>query len=325
LTRLLSATAQRQRSDNPKTKTSALMTDRLARAVHHDLNIRLVAILAPELCQIAATRHRATPAAACALGRGLLSAVLLSTLNPTGERVTIQLLADGPLKGVIADAYEDGLVRGYPLDPEACAGVPMDRRQILAKLIGRDGLCNVVRDIGVRERVQGQVDLVTSEIDEDVEAYLRQSEQVPSALGCELVMDGKGGILAAGAVLLQLMPDSPPEAQTRLREAQMALRGGELFDALKAGVREPMELVRLVLGPQGAGVQLIDEKPVSFRCRCDRGRIEALVRALDPAEIDAMIEEGKAEITCNFCNEVYTIDREALVRLRGERGSQPPN
>lgn len=301
------------------------MTDRLARAVHRDLNLRLVAILAPELCGIAARRHRATPAASCALGRGLLSAMLLSTVTPSRERVTMQLLADGPLKGVIADAYEDGQVRGYPLDPEACPDEPMDRRQILAKLIGRDGLVNVVRDIGVRERVQGQVNLVTSEIDEDVEAYLRQSEQVPSALGCELVMDKAGGILAAGAVLLQLMPDSPPAAQTLLREAQMALRGGELFDALKAGVSGPMDLVRLVLGAQGAGAELLDERPVEFKCRCDRGRIEALVRALDPAELDGMIEEGKSEITCNFCNEVYVLSREDLVRIRDERGSTPPN
>lgn len=301
------------------------MTDRFARAVHRDLNLRLVAILAPELCRLAARRHRATPAASCALGRGLLSAILLSTANPTRERVTVQLLADGPLKGVIADAYEDGQVRGYPLDPEACPDEPMDRRQILAKLIGRDGLVNVVRDIGVRERVQGQVNLVTSEIDEDVEAYLRQSEQVPSALGCELVMDNAGGILAAGAVLLQLMPDSPPSTQVLLREAQMALRGGELFDALKAGVAGPMDLVRLVLGPHAAGAELIDEQPAEFRCRCDRGRIEALVRALDPAELDGMIEEGRSEITCNFCNEVYVLSREDLLRIRGERAPQPSN
>lgn len=301
------------------------MTDRFVRAVHRDLKIRAVALLAPELCQTAARRHRTTPAVSCALGRGLMSALLIATLNPSRERVTIQLLADGPLKGVITDAYEDGQVRGYPLDPDACPDARMDKRQILAKLIGRDGLCNVVRDIGVRERVQGQVNLVTSEIDEDVEAYLRQSEQVPSALGTELVMAEDGRILAAGAVLMQLMPDSTPEAEKQLREAQMALRGGELYDALKAGVMSPMELVRLVLGPYADGAEPLDEQPVQFRCRCDRGRIQALVRALDPAELDGMIEEGKAEITCNFCNEVYTIDRDELVSLRAERSAAAPN
>lgn len=302
------------------------MNDRFARALHRDLKIRLVAIVAPELCQTAATRHRASPAASCALGRGLMASLLLSTIQPSRERVTIQLLADGPLKGVISDAFDDGLVRGYPLDPEACPDVRMDKRQILAKLIGRDGLVNVVRDIGVRERVQGQVDLVTSEIDEDVEAYLRQSEQVPSALGCELVMDDKGQILAAGGVLLQVMPDSPPEALTQLREAQLALRGGELFDLLTANkAATPMDLVRLVLGPYGADAELLDEQPALFRCRCDRERIKAMVRALDPAELEGMIAEGKAEITCNFCSEVYLFDGDELVRLRAERATAAPN
>ena len=103
------------------------------------------------------------------------------------RRVTIQVQGDGPLRGVTVDAYDDGSVRGYPLLPEACAAERMDRRQRLADLVGRDGVVNVVRDVGLSERFQGQVSLVTSEIDEDLEAYLRQSEQIPSALGTEAV------------------------------------------------------------------------------------------------------------------------------------------
>src|SRR5262249_15231068 len=83
----------------------------------------------------------------------------------------------------------------------ACPDKSMSRRQILANLIGRSGVVNIMRDVGLPERFQGQVSLVTSEIDEDIEAYLRQSEQIPSALGCELIMDDQGQVLAAGSVL----------------------------------------------------------------------------------------------------------------------------
>lgn len=291
------------------------MSNLLIRALHRPLRLRIVAAVAPQVCQTAADRHRTSAAATCALGRGLLGGVLLSTITP-GERVTIQLVASGPLKGLTVDAYDDGAVRGYPLAAQACAERPMNKRQILANLIGRDGVVNLVRDVGLKERLQGQVSLVTSEVDEDLEAYLRQSEQIQSALGCELVMDAAGQVLAAGGVLLQSLPEAPPETAVALREAQHALRGGDLYDRLRAGPATPLELAQLLLGPHAADLEPQDERPVVFRCRCDRERIEAMIAGQDLRDLDEMIAEGQAEVTCNYCSEVYVIPREDLVRLR---------
>ena len=291
------------------------MSNLLIRSLHRPLHLRIVAAVAPQVCQTAADRHRTSPAATCALGRGLLGGLLLSTIT-RGERVTIQLVASGPLKGLTVDAFDDGAVRGYPLAAQACPERPMHKRQILANLIGRDGVVNLVRDVGLKERIQGQVSLVTSEVDEDLEAYLRQSEQIQSALGCELVMDEAGQVLAAGGVLLQSLPEAPPETAVVLREAQHALRGGELYDLLRAGSATPRELLQLLLGPHAADLEVQDERPVAFRCRCDRERIEAMIAGQATSDLDEMIAEGRAEVTCNYCNEVYLIQRDDLVRLR---------
>lgn len=301
------------------------MSDLLIRAVHRPLNLRIVAVLATRVCQTAASRHNASAAAACALGRGLCGGLLLGSIIPGGERVTIQLVSNGPLRGITIDAYDDGAVRGYPLAPAACADRPMDKRQILANLIGRDGVVNIVRDVGLKERLQGQVPLVTSEIDEDIEAYLRQSEQIPSALGCELTMDASGQVLAAGGVLLQSLPESPPETLVALREAQHALRGGDLYDRLNSGSATPLELVQLLLGRHAADVQVQDERPLVFRCRCDRGRIEAMLAGQSVEVLDEMIGEGKAEVTCNYCGEVYQISRDELIRLREQKQARAKN
>lgn len=300
------------------------MADHLIRALLRTHNIRLVAALTTDLCRSAASRHKATPAAACSLGRGLTAGLLLATLSKSEERVTIQVLANGPLRGLTVDAYGDGLVRGYPLDAQAAAGVSMAGRQRLAPLIGRDGVVNLMRDIGVRDRYQGQVSLVTSEIDEDIEAYLRDSEQIPSALGCEVVMaeeNGPGGIVCAGGILAQIMPDSPQDAQDHLRELQHALRTGSLYDLLAQGSppQSAKELLSLAAGPHRDQLTFFDERPLRFQCRCDLQRIEAMIAGLETLAIDEMIADGQASVTCNYCGEVYTVPKEDLLRLRAQK------
>jgi len=295
------------------------MPDHLIRAMLPPLNVRLVAALSTDVCRTAKSRHKASPAAACALGRGLTASLLLATLSKTEERVTVQIVANGPLRGLTVDAYGDGMVRGYPLEPQAGLGISMASRQRLADLLGRSGVVNVVRDIGVRDRYQGQVALVTSEVDEDLEAYLRDSEQIPSALGCEVVMDAAGEVLMAGGVLAQSMPDSPPVTAAHLRELQHALRTGALYHLLKSGPSSARALAELAAGPYAETVELIDERPLRFHCRCDLSRIESMLLGMDTVELDGMIEEGRAEITCNYCGRVYTLSRDDLLRLRAQR------
>jgi len=308
-----------------QTASSLGLGDHLFRGTIRALNLRLVVALCTDLCQDAAQRHKASPAAACALGRGLLSGVLLATLTKTEERVTIQIQANGPLRGLTVDAFGDGLVRGFPHESQAGLGADMSKRQRLAPFLGRDGVVHVVRDIGVRDRYEGQVSFVTAEVDEDVEAYLRDSEQIPSALGCELIMDTSGQILCAGGVLVQSMPDSPPETQQHLREVQHLLRGGDFYDLLKTRPQSAQDLARFIAGKYESSLEFIDQRPLRFQCRCDRGRIVAMLRGMALTDLDELIAEGKAEVTCNYCAVRYEAGRDELVELRQARHGREQN
>ncbi len=316
---LAAESAQASPPDEPASSSVSIqpaLGDHLFRGTIRALNLRLVVALCTDLCQDAALRHHASPAAACALGRGLLAGVLLATLTKTEERVTIQIQANGPLRGLTVDAYGDGLVRGFPHAPQAGLGADMSKRQRLAPFLGRDGVVHVVRDIGVRDRYEGQVSFVTAEVDEDVEAYLRNSEQIPSALGCELIMDPAGQIVCAGGVLVQSMPDSPPETKQHLREVQHMLRSGDFFDVCKTRPRSAQDLARFIAGPYESSLEFIDHRPLCFQCRCDRGRIAAMLRGMSLTDLDELIAEGKAEVTCNYCAVRYEISRDELIELR---------
>lgn len=304
---------------------SSASTDFLVRAVHREVALRVVVAVTSDLSRVAAIRHKVSAPVACALSRGLTAGLLLATLSKTEERVTLQLQCDGPLRGLTIDAYDDGAVRGYPGEarPELLSPIATAQRQRLAPLVGY-GLLSVVRDIGTQDRYQGQCHIANGELDEDVEHYLRVSEQIPSALGCEVLMDEGGHVVAAAGALVQVLPGGEVE---RVEAAQAVLRAGGLYQLL-VETRGPGLEVQQVCQALLPGLELeyLDTRPLRFQCRCSRERIESMLLGLSVTDLDEMVTEGQSQITCNYCNEVYTIGVDTLMRLRDSKGqSKNPN
>jgi molecular chaperone Hsp33 len=284
--------------------------DHLIRAIATDVNVRVVCSVTTELVTEAARRHRLKSGPTLALGKGLTAGLLLATTTKGKERVTVQLVGDGPLGAVTIDANADGDVRGYVRHPDATSAQ-----------LGRDGVCNVTRDLGLRELYQGQVNLVTGEVDEDVEAYLRTSEQVPSALGCEVVLADGGIVRAAAGVLVQALPEGDTNA---VREMQHALRTGRLRELLEDGLTSAAELAG-ALWTSGS-LELLDERAARFACQCSRARISDMLRMLPPTDLDEMAAENHAaEIVCNYCNTAYVVERDELRAIRDEIAPRQSN
>jgi molecular chaperone Hsp33 len=249
--------------------------------------------------------------------------LLLATLTKGRERVTLQIVGDGPLGSVTADATGAGDVRGYALHARPAGVTLAPGRPRLADVVGRRGVVNVTRDVGLKELYQGQIILPTGEIDEDVEAYLRTSEQVPSALGCDVVLDDAGQIVAAGGVLVQALPGGEPEV---VHQAQQALRSGRLYELLASGTRSGKAIAEAIYTV--APLEVIgEERTVRFQCRCSPERIADMLTLLGTVDLDEMIADEKpTEVVCNFCNTRYVIGRAELERIRataagGPRGS----
>ena len=298
------------------------MSDLLLRGIDRAAGLRVAVAVTTDLVREAARRHGAEGLGACALGRALTSSLLLATLTKGGERVTLQLQGDGPVGGITADATHAGDVRGYLTHADR-ARRPCDGRGRVVEVLGRHGVVNVLRDLGLKERYQGQIPLTTGEVDEDVEGYLRTSEQVPSALGCDVVMDG-AGIVASAGVLVQALPEeitghaasmpSEPRDESPVRAAQHALRIGILWEALSRGSASPRQLAEAVYG---GPLEFLDERPLRFACRCSVDKVEGSLTLLSTVELDEMIaEDGRAEVTCNFCNQRYVVECDALERIR---------
>ena len=311
------------------------MPGEIARCILADGAARLVVALTTPAAEEAARRHQSTGAAALALARGTTAGLLLSTLTKDEERVTLQVLGDGPLGGLTVDASSSGRVRAYlrhataPLPPLRAARSGASERMSLAAAIGHTGIVHVVRDLGLRETFSGETQIVTGEIDDDVEHYLIASEQIDSALACDgLLVDragtgrGVGAIAISGGVLIQALPGT--EGAAIVATARERLRAGALTRALATQPATAEELVQAALGDALPLLQILDRREVTFHCSCSRDRAAASLTLLGAGELRSMIlEEGTAEVTCNFCRECYEFDEVELEAIRRE--ATPPS
>jgi molecular chaperone Hsp33 len=319
--------------------------DQIARCVvFDDADVglaRAVIVTSTGVAREAARRHQAAGAAAVALARGLTSGLLLATLTKDEERVTLQVLGDGPLGGLTVDATAAGTARAYVKNPAVRLPPPPPgaARLRLGPAIGGTGLVSVIRDLGLRENFSGQTALATGEIDEDVAHYLVTSEQIASALRCEVLLGPGGGVAAAAGILVQALPGT--DGAGRVETARELLEGGALLRALAGGGERgggetggPGDgdsapgILRAALGPELGPLQVLDVRPVRFHCPCSRERAGASLALLGPAELAAMvIEDGKAEVICNFCRARYDFSDGELETMRREVGKPagPPS
>lgn len=295
--------------------------DRLLRGLDADKAIRVVTAVTTGLVREAARRHGLRGAAAVLLGRGLTAGCLLTTLTKRDdERVRIALHADGPLGRVLVDAHGDGRVRGCFLTERASkVHVHVEPGRALVGAMVGSGQITVTRDMGLENTYQGVVALRSGELDEDLERYLSDSEQLPSVLRCHVVVDPDGEVVRAAGVLAQTFPGSEPERLDRLREAL----GSEGFVDVLRHDRSPAELMGFALG--GEGFHTMEEPTaLRFACECGPQRALAVVSTLGAEDIDALADErGGTDVRCNYCGNSYALTaaelRELAEQLREQR------
>ena len=293
-----------------------LVGDEIVRCMLVDVPVRVVAALTTGVAREAARRHAAGAAAAIALGRGLTAGLLLATLTKDDEQVTLQVLGDGPLGGITVDASGAGTARAYVRHPGAGPVAGGLSRASLAAAVGTAGVVSVIRDVGLRENFSGATAIRSGEIDEDVERYLTESEQIESALACDTTVDADARILASAGVLVQALPGSDGEIDVDLARGMFG--DGALARVVAGGLpASGEELIAAVFRGRLGAIRVLDRRPLRFFCPCSRERAGASLAMLGDADLSAMIlDEGKAEVTCDFCRARYEFDDKDLERIR---------
>ena len=304
--------------------------DQIMRALIEGGRVRVVVATATHAVREMVLRHQTLGVPAVALGRGALAGLLLATLTKDEEQVTLQVLGNGPLGGVTVDARSSGRVRAFVKRPAAVPWNPelgSAARVALGDAIGKQGVVNVTRDLGLSQNYSGQVALSSGEIDEEVEHYLNTSEQIDSVLRCETLVDSSGQVTAAAGLLLQTLPQAHGAAVVEfLRDT---LRGPlfatVLKDALAKGTFDPESIARAAIGQCADSMQVLEQHEVRFFCPCTRERAHSTLGMLSPQDLKEMIlETNEAEVTCNFCGQQYRFSEIELERIRRKHDKPQP-
>ena len=287
------------------------MSDTLLRAIARDAGIQISAAVTTGLVERARRIHDTTPVATAALGRTLTAtAIMGSQLKVEDGSVTVQVKGNGPLGAIVCVGDADGYVRGYLQNPSADLPLRADGKLAVGAGVGR-GYLMVIKDIGLKDPITGTVALVNGEIAEDLTRYFAESEQIPSACALGVLVDTDCTVKCAGGWLVQLMPGVKDADIDRL-EANLA-KIEPMTTMLDKGMTFE-QIVQAVL--DGFAVDFLQTDEIGYRCACSREKVERALISMGKTELGKMAEEQeKSEVTCQFCDKIYTFSREELHEL----------
>ncbi len=287
------------------------MSDHLVRLITRDGALRACAAETTRLAEECRRRQQTDPTATVALGRVATAAALMGGLLKGDQRLALIIEGNGPLQRLQAETDAFGRVRATVKVPVANLP-PHEGRFDVAGAVGHAGFLHVVKDLGLKDPYRGMVQLATSEIGDDLAYYFATSEQIPStvALGVELGREAE--VAAAGGFLLQLLPGGDPALVDRLERRLAELPPTTTL--LRQGLTPGAILERLF---GDLPTTDLGRTPLVFACTCGRAQVAGVLKLLDGAELDELLEDpGTVTVTCEFCKEAYHFERAELQALR---------
>lgn len=241
------------------------------------------------------------------------SILLASSLKFEGSLI-MQIQGDGPVRLAIVEVRNSLLVRATVKMNETEAVDDAMGLKALVNAHGK-GRCAIMLDPKDRRDgeplYQGVVPLTGETVADALMGYMQQSEQIHTKLW--LAADEE----SAAGLMLQQMPDFGGKDEELKNDDDSVNR----IETLAATITDE-EL--LTLTPQEVTHRLFwEEAPEyfeplepKFACTCSREKIEAMIRNLGEVEaLQIVKDEGKLEVTCDFCGRTESFSAEDIVKL----------
>ncbi|MEG2000897.1 MAG: Hsp33 family molecular chaperone HslO [Evtepia sp.] len=284
--------------------------DCITRMIAKDAALKAVAIDARDLVDRAHEIHQTSPLATAALGRSLMAASLMGNeLKWEEGSVTIRINGGGPLGSILAVSDSVGNVRGYVQNSNVVLPLKEPGKLDVGSAVGTAGNLTVIKDVGMKDPYVGTVELVSGEIAEDITAYFAESEQIPTACALGVLVDTDLSVSRAGGYLISLLPGAQEEVIEKI-EAGIRRVGAITSHADQSAE----EILKEVLSD--FEMETLEKTAIEYRCYCTRARMETALISLGKEELQNLItEEGRAEMTCQFCDTKHVFDRSDLEDL----------
>lgn len=275
------------------------------------------------------------------LGEALALTTMIGSALKFEGRFTFQTQGKGPVHMLVADymtpdsEHLHGRIRGYAqMDEVRLATYLSEGKTSTSDLLG-DGYLALTIDQGAdMERYQGIVALDPAGLSASAHEYFQSSEQVATTIRLAagpLMQRGRDGqtetLWRAGAIMLQHIASdggitgfreedetrAPTTQEENWNRASILLNTVEDHELLDPALASSKLLFRLF---HEDGVRAFAPSEVQFACRCSRDRTRSVVASFDDDEIADMVLDGKVEVKCEFCSEVYHFAADELKEAR---------
>ena len=286
--------------------------DRLVRAITKDGMVKAVAVTTRELTERARLIHKTLPVATAALGRTLAAGSMMgNALKGNGASLTIQIHGGGPIGSIVVVSDNEGNVRGYVDNPMLDLPLREDGKLDVGTAVGPDGTLTIIKDLNMKEPYVGSIQMLGGEIAEDIAQYFVESEQIPTACALGVLVDRDQSVRCAGGYIIQLLPGAGEDIISKVEAGVYA--AGAMTKMLQVN-DDPEAVLRQVLSD--FELEILETSPIEYRCTCSRERVERALLSLGADELTSLLEEqGKADLTCQFCDKVHHFSGEDLEEL----------
>lgn len=277
------------------------MEDYIVRATAANETIRAFAVRSTEMTAKARELHYTYPVVTAALGRLLSAGAMMgSMMKGDKDKLTIQMNGDGPIGQLTVTVDSHGNVKGFPANPAVDIPLKKPGKLDVGAAVGH-GIMTVSMDLGLDEPYNGQVEIQTGEIGDDLAYYFTVSEQTPSAVGLGVMIDTDSTVKEAGGFILQLMPGASEETISALEEK---VASAEPVTTMMEKGMTPEDILSYYL--DGLDLKILEKQPVRFHCDCSKEKVASALATISKKDLEGLINDGEEiEVKCHFCNSAY--------------------
>lgn len=263
-----------------------------------------------ETVRTAQQHHDTMASSTVALGRTLIANQILAANEKGKTKITLKILADGATGAIISVANTQGQVKGYIQNPDLDYKRTATGEVIVGPLVGT-GQFLVITDYGMGHPYNSMTPLVSGEIGEDFAYFLTESQQTPSAVGLNVLLDQEDKVQVAGGFLLQVLPGA---SEAEIARFEKRIQNMPAISSLLASEDHIEALLEAIYGDEP--FKRLSEENISFACDCSRERFLDALACLPKADLQEMKDEDKgASITCQFCQTDYHFNQDDLEEL----------
>lgn len=291
--------------------------DKVKKFLGYDGRISIICADTKELVEEIKNINDLTPTTTATMGRlATIAGIMgLTEIKEANDSITIQVKGEGPvglLVCVIKNIDNISKIKTYIQNPLVEMPLKENGKIDVGSAVGKYGFLNVIKENKMTDsEYNGLVPLVSGEIAEDFTEYFAKSMQKPTVIALGVLVN-KDGVKASGGYMINLMPDATEEDIKNIEEA---VKNSPSISQMLDEEYSLEKIAKTVTGDEN--IQVIDEDvKIIYECDCSKEKFEKGLISLGKIEIEKIIvEDGKADIKCQFCNKEYYFSKEELENL----------